>query len=1101
MSEVQGNDPGSNGSNGSNASDPSQSDGHDAVGSSLVDAVMSGFVASRETTHTDLEPMLISNDSGHTMERAIKDELGSSRSFDMSVAFISRDALFRLKQYFLDFSGSNPSGSGRIFTSTLNYFNSPDVFKELLQLQATTNITVWVWQSISAQHVEQTITSYRYHPKGYVFRHDSDGAKPLYSAYVGSSNLTTNALNTNREWNLRVSTLEQGGLYHQLSNEIDAQLEESVPLTGDWLAEYERDFQRHPQLPQIPTRIDPHSPIVPNAMQREALRNLAELRAKGETRAIIISATGTGKTHLSAFDVQRCRPKRMLYIAQQQQILDAARASYIQVLGCPDSDTGLVTGAQRDDDKRYTFATVQTLSRPDVLSRFDPNAFDYILVDEVHHAAADSYRRIIDHFRPDFMLGMSATPERTDGINIFQLFGNNVAYEIRLQRALEEDMLCPFHYYGVAEYLTEDEKQSPKVHRIGTADGDASDSSSRHHLEEWLEQLSNPHRVRYIIDKIQVYGEASSTVCGLVFCSRRDEAARLSQMFNQQWNQQAERLYRTQAVTGETPAAQRSVAVERLERGELDYIFTVDLFNEGIDIPRVNQIVMLRQTQSSIIFTQQLGRGLRKFPGKDCVVVIDFIGNYANNYLIPLALYGNTGDRDTARKNLTHEALGVSSISFDAIARSRVLESLDQADLSDMRKLTEQYRQLRFQLGRIPMLMDVAQRDRSLVVTVATKDDSYLKFVRSRERSLSRGDRDFVRSDEPDALAETTDSENGILKMLTATQLRGLRPHELLILAALCGIRSAWNVLDSGGVGSDGAGGLAAQTGMSVSELQRLVTERFPNADASTAQCLSAFRVLDLSYFLGANRKRFGETPLVQLVDGGPASDDETSAAGGARYKVSDALRDMLDSNATFSRFFADTVTAGLLNCASLYGQAAAQNDHLVRGFMYGEKYSVFDVMRLCGWSNEQVAQNVGGYRLDVESRTLPIFIKYETSQYADRFLNAREIEWFSKNGRSLRSNEFQWLLDTGEYQEQDGSGNRDWATDHVVPVFVRRKVEHKELGYYFVGNVAAIHDSRTDENVNPESGARSKVVISRLELDRVVDPELYRHLTGKTTL
>ena len=344
-------------------------------------------------------------------------------------------------------------------------------------------------------------------------------------------------------------------------------------------------------------------------MQVEALMNLAQLRKQSESRAIIVSATGTGKTYLSAFDVRQVKPNRMLYIAQQEQILKKAEESFQKVLGCPKSELGLFSGGSKESDRKYVFATVQTMSRPETLAQFDADEFDYILVDEVHHAAAESYKRVIDHFQPNFMLGMTATPERTDGANIFELFGNNVAYEIRLQKALEEDMLCPFHYYGVHEYIQDapDEKIDGKDVKV-----ESMTDQERNELSRWLEELADPNRVRYIIDKIQIYSEAGTPVQGLVFCSRREEAKRLSDLFNQQMNQQAERPYRTKAITGENSQMERDTAVAQLENGELDYIFTVDLFNEGVDIPHVNQIVMLRQTKSSIIFTQQLGRGLRK---------------------------------------------------------------------------------------------------------------------------------------------------------------------------------------------------------------------------------------------------------------------------------------------------------------------------------------------------------------------------------------------------------------------------------------------------------------------------------------------------------
>ena len=487
--------------------------------------------------------------------------------------------------------------------------------------------------------------------------------------------------------------------------------------------------------------------------------------------------------------------------------------------------------------------------------------------------------------------------------------------------------------------------------------------------------------MRYIIDKIQIYSEAGTPVQGLVFCSRREEAKRLSDLFNQQMNQQAERPYRTKAITGENSQMERDTAVAQLENGELDYIFTVDLFNEGVDIPHVNQIVMLRQTKSSIIFTQQLGRGLRKASGKDCVVVIDFIGNYANNYLIPIALYGHTGDRDVARKNLQRETIGVSSISFDKIARERVLASLDTADLSNMKLLSQQYQQMRYELGRIPMLMDFARRDASLVFTMASKNDDYLSFVRSREKSLSRGKNATISYLEQ--LESTSDAQNGVLKMLTATQLRGLRPHELLVLAALCDVD--WRHIDPDC--SDDAltvfHNIASRHAITVDGLRTLLMMFFPDADRSGLQCRSAFATLDYSYFIAANAKRFGQTPLVRPCDDGS-------------YRLTAEFSSML-GQATFRTFFTDTIEAGLFNAMALTKTARKHRIQQNHGFLYGEKYTVFDVMRLCGWAAEQVPQNVGGYRLDADTGSLPIFIKYEASQYGDRFLNPSEIEWFSK--------------------------------------------------------------------------------------------------------
>ena len=253
--------------------------------------------------------------------------------------------------------------------------------------------------------------------------------------------------------------------------------------------------------------------------------------------------------------------------------------------------------------------------------------FDYILIDEVHKAGASSYQKVIEYFNPKFLMGMTATPERTDDFNIYALFDYNIAYEIRLQEALEEDMLCPFHYFGVTD-----------IEYNGETIDDAT----------ILSKLVADERVNHILDKIEYYGFSGETVKGLMFCSRKEEAAKLSLVLN-------EKGLRTVALTGDDSQEERVLRINQLENGKLDYILTVDIFNEGIDIPCINQVVMLRQTQSSIIFIQQLGRGLRKHDTKDYVTIIDFIGNYKNNYLIPVAL---SGDQSQNKDNIRRQNTG-----------------------------------------------------------------------------------------------------------------------------------------------------------------------------------------------------------------------------------------------------------------------------------------------------------------------------------------------------------------------------------------------------------------------------------------------------------
>lgn len=1040
--------------------------------SSVLEDVMSGLIKRRPDAPGIYAPRLIANHPGNTMGDVIGEELENADSFDMSVAFVSAEAV---KSLFEDFkSSAERNGSAqrsRLITSTKNHFNTPAAFWDLLRLKHVTGVDVRIWNGGTDRSAHSDVQGQPFHPKGYVFaRHLEDG-NPYYNLYVGSSNLTQTALNTQREWNLKVSSLEGGELVDQIQSEMESQLADSEPLTEVWITQYEEDFQRYEQelRHQTPSRSAilkerERQQIEPNAMQREALASLEQLRADGEHSAIVISATGTGKTYLSAFDVRQCNPRRMLYVAEREQILKNAMASYRKVLGCADDELGLLSGASRRTDCRYLFAMAQTMSKPDVLERFASSEFDYILIDEAHHVGAERYQRILSHFsNPEFLLGMTATPERTDGFNIYSCFGHNIAYEIRLQRALDEDMLCPFHYYGVAEYLGEDGT------RLTADDGNTGQ------LRYEISQLATPERVRYIIDKIQTYTPYHQQVTGLVFCSRVDEAERLSALFNTQINQQTERAYRTIALSGKVSAEEREQAVRRLEAGELDYIFTVDLFNEGIDIPSLNQIVMLRSTQSSIVFTQQLGRGLRKCAGKDSVTVIDFIGNYANNYLIPVALYGNTGDRDVARRNLQRRSIGLSSISFDRIARERVLSALDHADWSEMKKLSEHYRQLRYELARIPMLTDVYAYDPSLPMTMASKSGDYLSFVRSRERSLNRGKNNGDGMAFLDCLDPVSDAESAMLKMATELLLPGLRPHELVILDEVC----RFGEERIGDAGENDVSWHPAGS-CSVAELAAAITRRFPDAYLTAEQMQSALRVLDYSYFTATNRSRFGGTPLIEV-------DDEHGVGLSAEFTA------MLSGNRTFRIFFADTIRCGLMACREMFERARVGRRGFDRGFLYEQKYKLADVMRLLGWSDEMNGQNVGGYFCHKTTGTMPIFVKYANSQYDDRFLGLQEMRYFSKNNRTEDSPEFQWV--------KYGYGTEAWQEDHFIPLFVMRKEESDEAKYYYVGHVAAVNDLHTiTRKTEGDGGATVNLAVANLRLARPLDPELFRHLTGMAT-
>ncbi len=630
----------------------------------LNKALHTSFIDKSFPSNKDLRPKLFFNDYKRRMNLAfeITKKLKECDYFEFSVAFISESGLAVLKQILLNLKEKGVRG--RIITSTYLGFNAPKMFKQLLSF---TNIEVRIFEQ---EHCG-------FHPKGFIF-HTGDHRDII----VGSSNLTQTALESNQEWDLFFTSHENGELASQVSNEFDIQWELSTPLTNEWIESYKETYVK----PVRPTSVQSSKTIKPNKMQEEALKSLKNLRDNNKDKALLISATGTGKTFLSAFDVKRFKPKRLLFVVHRRNIAKAALRSFQYLI--PNVSMGIFSGNTKETDSDFIFSTVQTIHKKEYREMFDRDAFDYIIIDEVHRAGAQSYQDIVDYFKPKFLLGMSATPERSDDFDIYEMFDHNIAYEIRLIQAMEYNLLCPFHYYGITDM---------------TIDGIEIDDKSEFNI------LTSELRVDYIIEKINEYGYSGDRIHGLIFCSRKDECEKLSQLFNM-------RGYKTLALTGDSSEEMRQKAIDSLESNDensLDYIFTVDIFNEGIDIPKVNQVVMLRPTESAIVFVQQLGRGLRKNDSKEYVVIIDFIGNYEKNFLIPVALSGQTNyNKDSLRQFVCEGSLitpGASTIQFDQITEKKIYQSIDAANFTQVRLIKDSYKQLKEKLGRIPRIKEFEQ--------------------------------------------------------------------------------------------------------------------------------------------------------------------------------------------------------------------------------------------------------------------------------------------------------------------------------------------------------------------------------------------------------
>lgn len=677
----------------------------DQIADAFTRSLESSFIQADSRSQSRFAPRFITNDkeTGANVLTELKHEMQDCASFDFSVAFVTPGGIQVLVELLSDLQRRGIPG--RILTSTYLNFNSPAALRKLLEYP---NIEVRIYEG-------------DLHAKGYFF--DRDG---LSTIIIGSSNLTQKALTCNKEWNILFHSFSSGKLYLDARDQFESVWtdESTCPVTLEWITQYEeyrhQDIQRQQAAP-LPSfhytgqtigveYAGTKTAITPNAMQTQALEALDVLHRRKEPRALLISATGTGKTYLSAFDVLATRPKRLLFVAHRERILEASCESFKRILGGRYTYE-IYQGGSKLPTSTCVFAMINTLSKH--LDEFGPRDFDYLIIDEAHRTGANSYQKILGYFSPSFCLGMTATPNRTDGYDVYSLFNHVIAYRITLSDALREEMLAPFHYFGIAD-LEIDDETIDDVSMFG--------------------KLTSNERVRHITRKIEEYSVCKTDRRGLIFCNRNDEAAQLSLLFN--------RLgYRTVAISGSSSNEERNRAIQRLENGELEYLFSVDILNEGVDIPSINQIIMLRRTESPIVFIQQLGRGLRKLDGKEYTLVLDFIGNYQQNYLVPIALSGDRSyNKDTLRRFVKEGSSaipGCSTITFDRISEKRIFKALEQGRFGEAKLIRSEYEHLRQLLGRIPTLIEFDENEAIDPLIIIKKYGSYAAFLEKYDRACS----------------------------------------------------------------------------------------------------------------------------------------------------------------------------------------------------------------------------------------------------------------------------------------------------------------------------------------------------------------------------
>lgn len=552
----------------------------------LKQGLSTAFINQNISSNLAYKPQFVSNNykEGRKVISSIEDELLSCEEFAISVAFVTMGGITPLLQTLRELEQRGIPG--KVLTTDYLTFSDPKALRILANFR---NIELKMFVTENAKE--------GFHTKGYIFKKEE-----MYRIIVGSSNMTLSALTTNREWNTKIVSTEQGEYTQNVVAEFEQLWNAQQSLTFEQFIEAYTNVYTKNKIIQKQKEIAKQAEVPslevyrlqPNSMQVGFINNLKKIYESGEDKALLISATGTGKTYASAFAARELEFKRVLFLVHRNQIAKQALKSYRKVFDGKVS-MGMVTGRYQDYDADFVFATVQTLSKEDTLSRYKKEHWDLIIIDEAHHSSADSYKKIMDYFTPKLWLGMTATPDKRDdnleGRNIYEIFNHQIAYEIRLQNAMEEDLLCPFHYFGITD-----------LEVIADA------GKSAEEKVENFRYLTSDERVLNVMKQAEFFGHSGERVKGLIFCSRIDEAKELSAKFN-------EKGWRTLVLSGSDSETVRASAIERLAGDEaedaLDYIISVDIFSEGVDVPEINQVIMLRPTESPIIFIQQLGRGLR----------------------------------------------------------------------------------------------------------------------------------------------------------------------------------------------------------------------------------------------------------------------------------------------------------------------------------------------------------------------------------------------------------------------------------------------------------------------------------------------------------
>ncbi len=652
-----------------------------------------------------IEAAFYSNTSDLSFVDKVNASLEKCVSFSWSVSFIKKAGLVLFLSSIE--KALERGAKGRIITSTYQNFTDIASLEKFLEMQKQ-------YSNFECRLEDSSFDDDGFHTKGYLFEYE-DGS---FESLIGSSNITRYALLKNKEWDLGVKSSKEETICKQILEEFNFFWNKTYPLTKEIIRHYEVVLSYAVTSWDMDYLIsNKDSSLNPNFMQRQALRELQRCRNMNVDRSMVVAATGSGKTFLAAFDARNFGAKRLLFIVHKDTILTQAMKTFSMVFGTSRT-YGLYNGDYKETDKDFIFASNQMLSRH--LDLFSPDEFDYIVIDEVHHAAASTYKKIIEYFKPSFLLGLTATPDRMDGEDVYQMFGNNVPFDLRLREALENDLIVPFKYFGIKDdLLSYANDNSVEGNRL------------------IVQQISSSLHLEFIKEQIEKYRPEGKLRC-MGFCKNIEHARQMAQNMGTLG-------YSTAYLTGSSSLGERIKIFNDLEdeNNPLELVFAVDILNEGIDVPSINMVLFLRPTESATIFIQQLGRGLRKYKNKDHLIVLDFIANsYTRSVQIALALGSLTRGGSVDKPKLislvknNYENLGIPGleIHFDEKSQEEILRSIDNTNFNSLVFLKQDYSNFKAFLklgpGEFPKHSDFLDQEVGVDLLRFTKKfSSYYDFL------------------------------------------------------------------------------------------------------------------------------------------------------------------------------------------------------------------------------------------------------------------------------------------------------------------------------------------------------------------------------------